>query len=266
MILRPGICLFVALSWGLPCALPARAAPDAEDSTIDGHRTPFGQLSERLLSDKMIGTASRAVRFDWRRQTLGVGALLSQLLELNNFKSGRYGMVLRKPFAGIMGEIALSRVLTWGSESTERLALTPYRQLGRPNRFELDVNVAYPLAEGVATSRPGFFPATELVLSAIAGIRYLYYPSAFSGGSFGNIAKSILAPRLSEEQLRKLEDTRPGAMQIDKARFNVLAGLSLDTYFGSGGFFSPRAMFAVPITSSELGWWWELTFSAGWMF
>jgi len=30
----------------------------------------------------------------------------------------------------------------------------------------------------VATARPGFFPATELVFSANAGLRYLFYPGS----------------------------------------------------------------------------------------
>ena len=165
-----------------------------------------------------------------------------------------------------MGELAITRVLTWGSASTEKLALTPYRQSGRPSRFELDINVGYPLAEGVATARPGFFPATELVFSANAGLRYAYYPGALSGASFGEVARALIAPRLLAKELENLERKLPPGMQIDEGRYNLLTGLDLDIYFQTGGFVSPRVMFALPITGTDLGLWWELTFGAGWMF
>jgi hypothetical protein len=232
-----------------------------EDETIERHRTPFEVLNER-----MIGTASRSVRFDWRKRRLGVGLIGSQLLELNNFSTLRFGGLVRKPLGSFMGELAITRVLTWGSASTDKLALTPYRQSGRPSRVELDFNLSYPLAEGVATARPGFFPATELVFSASAGLRYAFYPGALSGAGFGDVAKSLIAPRLSERELENLERDRPPGMQIDEGRYNLLTGLGLDIYFQTGGFLSPRAMIALPITGTDLGLWWELTFSAGWMF
>jgi len=238
---------------------PAEEAP--EDKAIERYRTPFEVLNER-----MIGAASRAVRFDWRKKRLGIGLIGSQLLELNNFSSTRVGGLVRKPLGNLMGELAITRVLTWGSASTDKLALTPYRQAGRPSRIELDVNLGYPLAEGVATARPGFFPATELVLSANTGFRYAYYPGALSGASLGDVAKSLFSPRLSEMELENLAGRLPPGMQLDEGRYNVLAGLGLDVYFQSGGFLTPRAMVALPLLDTELGLWWELTFSAGWMF
>jgi hypothetical protein len=237
----------------------AKEAP--EDKTIERFRTPLEVLNER-----MIGAASRAVRLDWRKRRFGLGLIGSQLLELNNFSSARVGGLVRSPLGGLMGEIAITRVLTWGSASTNKLALTPYRQAGRPSRVELDVNVAYPLAEGVATARPGFFPATELVFSANAGFRYVYYPGSLYGATFGEVAKALVSPQLSETELGNLEGGLPPGMQIDQGRYNLLTGINLDIYFQTGGFLSPRAMVALPITGSDLGLWWELTFSAGWMF
>ncbi|MBN1205364.1 MAG: hypothetical protein JXB05_10615 [Myxococcaceae bacterium] len=238
---------------------PPEEAP--EDPALDRFRTPFEVLNER-----MIGVASRPVRFDWRKKRLGIGLIGSQLLELNNFSSARFGGFVRRPLGGFMGELAITRVLTWGSASTDKLALTPYRQSGRPSRIELDLNVGYPLAEGVATARPGFLPATELVFSASAGLRYAYYPGALSGATFGQVAKALIAPSLSAKELENLERKLPPGMQIDEGRYNLLTGLGLDVYFQTGGFLSPRAMIALPITGSDLGLWWELTFSAGWMF
>jgi hypothetical protein len=243
---------------------PAAEAPK-EDTSIERYRTPLEALNER-----MIGVASRAVRFEWRKTRVGLGVVGSQLLELNNFSSARLGGFARMPFGDFMGEVAVTGVFTSGSDSTEKLALTPYRQIGRPTRLELDFNLGYPLAEGVATARPGFFPATELVFSANAGLRYLIYPGALNGADFLGAATSLIAPRLSEIELENLESTRPPGMQIDSGRYSLLAGFSLDIYFQPGGFLSPRVMISPPvlsgITGSGLGWWWELTFAAGWAF
>lgn len=238
---------------------PPEEAP--EDKTLERYRTPFEVLNER-----MIGVASRAVRFDWRKKQLGVGLIGSQLLELNNFRSARFGGLVRRPLGSFMGELAITRVVTWGSPSTEKLALTPYRQSGRPSRLELDLNVGYPLAEGVATARTGFFPATELVFSASAGLRYAYYPGALSGATLSQVAGALISPRLSAKEKANLDGKLLPGMQLDQGRYNLLTGFDLDVYFQSGGFLSPRVMVALPITGSDLGLWWELTFSAGWMF
>ncbi|HEX5751631.1 MAG TPA: hypothetical protein VFZ09_35745 [Archangium sp.] len=239
------------------------AGPEKADDTLEGFRAPLDTLTER-----MIGAASKSVRFDWRKSTLGLGLIGSELLERNNFGSTRFGLMARRPFGKFMGEVALSRAFTWGTDSTDKLALTPYRQYGRPSRIELDVNVGYPLAEGVVTALPGFFPATELVFSANAGLRYLFYPGAMGGMKFQDVATSLLAPRLTDHELGQLEASRPGGMQIDPARYGLLTGLSVDVYFGSGGFLSPRAMMAVPllgfVTGTGLGFWWELSLAVGW--
>ncbi|MCY1080759.1 hypothetical protein [Archangium lansingense] len=242
---------------------PSPADSEKTDDTLEGFRTPLDALTERE-----IGAASKSVRFDWRKSTIGFGLIGSELLERNNFGSTRLGLMARKPFGSFVGEVAITRAFTWGTDSTEKLALTPYRQHGRPSRFELDINVGYPLAEGVVTALPGFFPATELVFSANAGFRYLFYPGAMGGMKFQDVATSLLAPRLSDHELAQLESSRPGGMQIDPARYGLLAGLSVDVYFGSGGFLSPRAMMAVPllgvVTGTGLGFWWELSLALGW--
>lgn len=262
----PGTALADPAQPGLVSPEPAGSTPTlSPDDSLERYRTPFEVLSER-----MIGEASRALRFDWRRKTLGVGVLGSQLLELNNFTSARLGGFARTPLGNLMTEAAVTWVFTGGSESSERLALTPYRQSGRPSRLELDLNLGYPLAEGVVTAWPGFFPATELVFSVQAGFRYLYYPGELHGAGFREIAKAVFAPKLSDRELENLEEDRLPGMEVDGARYNLLAGLSVDLYFKSGGFVAPRAMIAVPILSSlsdsGLGWWWELSLGLGWMF
>ncbi len=242
-----------------PAIEPAKQ-PAQQDNSLDRYRTPLDAMMER-----MIGVASRAVRVDWRRKKVGFGVLGSRLLELNNFSSARLGGFVRRPFGNLMGELAISRAFTWGSESTRKLALTPYRQVGRPSRFELDLNLAYPLAEGVATPRSRYFPATELVFSANAGLRYLYYHGSLSGAGFRGTAAGLIKPQLSRRELDNLEGRRAPAMQVDGARYNLLTGLSLDVYFHSGGFLAPRVLAALPVTGSGLDWWWEVSMALGWL-
>lgn len=251
---------------------PAPASLDAPteatvhpDPTLDRYRTSVEALTER-----MIGSASRAVRFDWRQSSVGVGAFLGELLERNNFGSLAAGVMFRHPFGDFMGEAGLTRVFTWSTDSSDKLALTPYRQYGRPSRFELDLNLGYPLAEGVVTPRWSWIPAAEMVFSVQLGFRYSIYPEGFSGLSFGDVAKSLLAPRLTDAELNNLETIRPEGMVIDSARYGLLGGFSLDLYLRPGFFLSPRTMIAIPLlnsaTGSNLGWWWEISTTAGWMF
>ncbi|MHB8874298.1 MAG: hypothetical protein ACYC8T_11475, partial [Myxococcaceae bacterium] len=246
---------------GLP--LPPAEAPHALDPTLDAYRTAFEALTERA-----IGKASRPVRYDWRKSTAGFGLIGSQLNELNNFYSVRYGLFLRTPSSGLMIELATTRVETWSTDSSDKLAMTPYRQYGRPSHWELDVNVGIPLAEGVVTAWPGFFPAVELVVNATVGFRYLLYTDAFGGAGFWDVAGAIFAPRLTDLEQRNLGGRRPPGMQVDDGRYGILAGLTTDLYFQSGLFVFPRAMVAVPLlngaTQTHLGFWWELSVGVGW--
>jgi hypothetical protein len=235
-----------------------------DPTVVERARTPFEALTERL-----IGSASRAVRFDWRAKTAGVGVLGSGLFELNSFASARVGGFVRIPSGDFIIEFAFSRAIVWGSDSTAKLAQTPYRQAGRPNRFEIDFNVDYVLAEGVLTPRPGFMPPVQLVFSATAGFRYALYTEIWRNLTPGEVALAIFSPVLQQKEVDNLEISRLPAMQIDRGRYSLLLGFSLDIYFQPGLFISPRVMLALPVfsgvTASGLGSWWELTARLGWM-
>jgi hypothetical protein len=260
-----------------PAAAPNAKPADAvrkPDDTVERFRAPLDKLSER-----MIGTASRAVRFDWRQQSFGVAVGGGQLLELNNFNSARVGAAARTPWSGMMLDVALNHVFTWGSLATDKLAMTPYRQAGRPDRWELDLGLAVPLAEGVTTPRFAFLPVGELVLNVNVGFRYLYYWGELSGMSFGDGAKALFSTSLTDKEVENLESSRLPAMAIDRPRYNLMLGFSLDIYFQSGFYLSPRLMAApmgalISIFSSQvadlgysgLGLWWEMNLGIGWMF
>jgi hypothetical protein len=263
------------MAWGGAASAFAQEQPDAGVASVaadgdggvslESYRTPLEVLTERA-----IGTTSRPVRFDWRKSKVEVGATISQLDELNSFWSGRAGVLVRKPFGGLMGELALNRVQTWTTDNSRQLSETPYRQYGRPSRFELDVDLGFPLAEGVVTAWPRYFPSAELVFSFTAGFRYLFYPNAFSGAKFKDVAGAIFAPSLSSLEQQNLVSIAPPGMEVDPARYGLMAGFTTDIYLHSGFFVAPRMMIAVPllapITQTQLGFWWELSVSAGWSF
>ncbi len=232
---------------------PAEGPPPAEDpqaveDPLSPYRVRFGALVERA-----IGTTSVPVEFDWRRTHVQLAATGSYLSELNNFNVLRSGVLVRLPSDSLMFEFGASYSESWDSPSSRQLALTPYRQPGHPDHLEVDFNVGVPLAEGVVTTAPRFFPAVQLVLNGYAGVRYLVYPTGFAHLRPGQVAKALISPTLSTEEIDNLDDERLPAMQIDPGRYGVLLGLGNDIYFKPGLFIAPRVMVAVPILAPVSG-------------
>lgn len=253
-------------------AAPESAAPAADpaarkavDTSINAYRSSYDALTERA-----IGRASRAVRFDWRRGTLQAGIIGGLPVELNNFDALRAGLFVRLPTERLMFEWALSWVFVSGSEATDSLALTPYRQAARPDHLELDFSVGYPIAEGVITPVPGALPAAQLVLKAEGQFRYLIYPTAWSGLTFLEGLRAVFRGRLEEQELNNLEDIREPGMEIDPARYSLWGGFSTDIFFQSGLFFSQKVIVAIPLlarpTRTNLFFGFELSLSTGFAF
>jgi hypothetical protein len=233
----------------------ARAQEEEPDDSLSPYRTPFP-----VLVEQSIGTASKPVEFDWRRTDVHVALTGDQLFELNNFNSMRAGAMARLPGGGVIYELGLAYVWVWDTPSSEQLALTPYRQPGRPSRLEFDFTLGLPVAEGVVTWFPKFLPAAQMVLNGYVGLRYAIYPQGYAGLTFGQVAASILAPALSDQEIENLEDHRLDAMEVDTGRYWIMVGFGDDIYFRSGMFIAPRMMFSLPILApiSET----ELLFSA----
>lgn len=256
------------LSVMLTCLLSAAPSsePSAEKvpSPIERYASPIDRLSEAT-----IGHASRAVRYDWRRMKVGLSYQITQILELNDFYSLGNGLAVRRPFGEFMLEFGFLSVETSGSESTSKLALTPYRQGARPSRFELSLTGGFPVAEGVLTPRFSFLPATQWVFNVVGGARYVYYPGQSANMSFLEAVGTMFLPALNEKELGNLDARRPPGMQIIDSRYFFLFGVSSDLYFHSGLYLTPRAMLGLPGASantSSLGWWWELSLNLGWAF
>jgi hypothetical protein len=240
--------------------LPATPDVVEDNTTLEQVRTPVQAMTEHFL-----GSASRPVRFDWRRSFLTFGVTASELIERNNFGSNRIGAFARHAFGDIVVGAAVTYVITTPTTSSQLLSLTPYRQFGRPNHFEIDIDAAYAIVEGVVTPILGFLPPAEMALLAVAGVRYLIYPAGFVDRDLTAIGLDLVSPRLRDEVVRIERDALPG-MVVDPARIHTLVGAELDVYFQPGVFLSPRAMLALPLgglNGSGLGLWWELSLAIG---
>jgi hypothetical protein len=259
-------------------AEPTREEPSLLEASVDQFRTPVDRLTEHYL-----GSTSRPVRFDWRNSLFILGVHGGELIERNNFGSFRLGAVVRRAFLSVMFEAGASYVFVLGTESSELLALTPYRQASRPPRVEFDVNISYPLFEGVVTPVFDFIPASEMVFSVTGGGRYLLYPQAVIGDrnwdrsstwtdtqTWQDIGSGLATAQLLDADRRLLERRGLPGMQIDRATVHTLAGFTFDAYYQPGLFFSARALLAIPalylVSGTRLGFWWETTLVAGWAF
>lgn len=223
-------------------AATSTATTTADEPALDRFRMPW-----EALIDKTVGTASKPVQFDWRRSNVHIGALAAQPAEFNNYNAFRTGLVVRLPTDTLMWEIGASYVFVFDTDSSRKLALTPYRQPGRPDRFEIDVSMGVPLAEGVVTAWPSFFPAVELVFSAYVNLRYRLYTGSWSGLRFGEVVEAIISPEITDEEIENLEDDRLPGMEVDRTRYGLYAGLGTDIYFDFGMFVSPRILLSVPL-------------------
>ncbi len=236
---------------------------DDDSSVTEKSRTPIQALNEHFL-----GSTSRAVRFDWRRSPIILAASVSEVVEKNTFGQWRAGVLGKKAFDVLIVEVGVSLYQSYDTDSSRSLALTPFRQAGRPTHLEMDANVGYAVAEGVVTPLASFMPPAELALVATGGVRYLGYAQSFVDRDLQAIALDLASPQLSTAELDRIERDALGSMLVDPARLHAMAGLSLDVYLQPGLYVSPRAMIAipvlVPITNSSLGLFWELTLAAGW--
>jgi hypothetical protein len=236
--------------------------PASEADPLSPHRTQFD-----VLADRAIGTTSTPVKFDWRRSPVHLAATGSFLFELNNFDSVRSGVMARVPTGGALMSFELNYVGVWDTPSSRMLALTPYRQPGRPERMELDVTLGLPLAEGVVTTFPRFFPAVQMVFTGYAGLRYLVYPTGFGHMKPRELAGALFSPTLTDIELENLDEERLTAMEIDRGRYGLMIGLGNDLYFEPGLFLSPRVLLAIPllapVTETDLLLWADFSLAIG---
>jgi hypothetical protein len=220
-----------------------------------------------VLNEHFLGSASRAVRFDWRRSPVAFGIAGGEILERNNFGLVRVGALARKAFSDLLLEVGVNYLHAFSTPSSDLLALTPFRQAGRPSHFELDVDVGYALAEGVVTPLASWMPPAELAFVAWGGARYLVYPEGLWGRPLTDVGIDLVSPQLSDGERAKIEPHAPAGMRVDSARLHTVVGFSLDVYFQPGVLVSPRVKLTVPLlaplTGTGLGFVWDLGLVVG---
>lgn len=247
-------------------ALLVGGARGEEGEPVEDPLSPY-RLPFDVLMDRAIGSTAQPVAFNWRRTTAHVGVYGDFLFELNNFNSQRVGGLARFPSGSVLYELGVGYVRVEDTWSSELLALTPYRQPGRPSRMELDFHVGFPLAEGVVTARPRFFPALQMVFMGWAGVHYSVYPMSFDGMKAREVAGALLSPGLTETEIDNLDERRLDAMEVDPLRFALMAGFGDDIYLRQNVFVSPRVTFNVPLFTaaieSDLWFWGDLSVVGG---
>lgn len=219
---------------------------------------PFPALVERT-----VGVAGKSVRFDWRKKKNLIFVNVGQPVEYNNFETYRTAAAVQFPAENLTLGFGLAKAFVFSTASADAIALMPYRQAGRPERWELELSGFYPVAEGVVTFRPDFMPAAQMVFSLAADVRYMVYPSLFSGQDFSNGFKSLIATRLSEADKDKLSPSAPAAMKIDSAKISVLTGFNLHLYTSGGLIVSSKAMLALSILGTAMPRHADLTLGLG---
>lgn len=264
--------LLVAWGLGRPAFASAQApetsepGPEAEadepEDPLSPYRTPF-----QVLTNRTIGSASQPVAFNWRRTRVHFAATGGFLFELNTFNSARVGGLVRIPARKVLLEAGVTYNPVWDSVSSRQIAETRFRQPGRPSRIEIDFAVDVPLAEGVVTVAPKWFPSVQLVFNGLLGLRYAIYPAGFRNLRAGQVAGAIVSPGLTPEEIDNLESVRLEGMAVDPARYGLYLGISNDLYFERGVFVTPRVIAALPlfapVTESQLPFWLDVSLAVG---
>jgi hypothetical protein len=257
------LAILAAVLWS--AVATAQSTTEPADDVLSPYRATFDDLSNQA-----IGTVSQPVAFSWRRTRLHVAGTAAYPLEFNTFANLRGGVLLRRPVGGMLLELGVSRAVSWDTKASRQLALTPYRQAGRPSRMELDIGVAVPIAEGVVTTQVRALPALQLTFNLYSSVRYLWYPGAQQGMTAGQAAGALFSPTLSSREIDNLDDNRLSSMQVDPGRYGLMLGFGNDLYFAQGLFVSPRIQMAIPVlapvSKTSLPVWVDLSMHAGWAF
>ena len=137
--------------------------------------SPSGTLVEEVLAQ----TPSDPHRYDWRNDSLTLEAGYGNVAEYNSFRSEAYHVGFFTPTGG--GWIfrgAARRVLTYNTDSSSKMALTPYSQSAQPSRYEFVLGMGYALLDG--RSQTALSPRITDVnhaLYALVGLQYNYFTS-----------------------------------------------------------------------------------------
>lgn len=239
-------------------AVGVKSAAEAPEDT-----QPFPYFVERI-----VGQAQHPVVFNWRKSQAAVSFEAGPLLELNNFESSRFAGLFRFPSDGASWQIGVASVRTRSTESTELVGRTPYRQTGRPSRWEFDMGADMAFSEGALTHRFSFLPSIEMVFSLQGRLRYLYYPGSAEGLDWAARAKTLIQSQFTSKELENIQAKRLAGMNVDPNRINTLFGTRLDLYTKQGVVLSQNVLMNAPLLGSGTGlrYWFDLSLGVGYAF
>lgn len=137
--------------------------------------SPSGTLVEEVMSHN----PSDPHRYDWRKDSLTVELGYGNVVEYNSFRSESYQFGMFTPLGG--GWIfrgTARRIATYGTSSSDKMALTPYSQVAQPSRYEFELGAGFALLDG--RSQTALSPRlTDInhALYLIGGLQYNHYES-----------------------------------------------------------------------------------------
>ncbi len=138
---RAPVQLLIALA--IFCSQSSRALADAADA-----------FATSSLVQEVISRAESPHSSDWRTYVAELQLGIGYVNERNNFTNSAYELSGAIPAgAGSQFRFGLRRVFMSGTESTDKIARTPYKQAAQYSRYEIQLAYAFGLMQGRAMTR-----------------------------------------------------------------------------------------------------------------
>lgn len=250
---------------------------DEDLAQAQPQRPESEQSRFNTLVARTVGTTARPLIYDWRSQSCLLSIEAGPVIDLNTFESYHTGISCTIPRENTWISLGISRVWTLETDNSKILDRTPYRQVGRPSRYEIRSTFGLPVAEGIVTVMPSWLPAWDMVFSLQTSLHYLIYPESFSGlkGNFlDKVSKVFLSRSLSADEASAVQQSAPQSLLVDPSRLNILFGSSLHVFVQGGWFNRVQVEVGTPLLraapdsdgnqpASDISYWWEWSFGVG---
>ena len=188
----------------------------------------------RMLS-LVIGFAERPALHAWRKSSLTIRPIMGQISEQNNFDSYHFGLVVDVPSDSFSFQIGLRKVEVSDTPSSRQLALTPFKQAGHANRYDIISGVKLPLVEGVGSQLYDWIPQSQFVFQGIARVNWHLHPNEWKGESFQNVLQGLFQTKVGSREYQKMQESNPAALLPSRSRHSLGAGFVVEQYFPESG-------------------------------
>jgi len=206
---------------------------------VDPTDIPESPLSSEGLVQEALSEVKNPHAFDWRKSSYELELGYDYADEKNNFENDGAHLGLAFPTSsGFLTRLALRRMLVYGSESSNKVGRTPFRQPAGVSRYELMVGGGMSLVEGRAITRLSpWLPDLEHVLHFTFGVHYSH-------------PNKTWIPRRDDPP-----DTLPGQRPVN-SRWVLEAGLKYQLYLPSafGLFYEISRHFPLQPAAGQRSW------------